>query len=285
MIAAVVLVAALVACVAHVVEQRARRTPISEQLASVVREARHEDRRVVFRAPASLHGARRSEVLVLRDDRPSGDKAADWRGRFTVARSDELRIYDVVDGRLRETFRFLVRGAGRTRRSPRGGHPRFHVGIESRTGEAVGTSELVTVAAGPLPVPVQVAWDRAARRYRPSPRAQTIETRARRDGYVTPPVFAGRSGSRSVNGYAVDTYKIVRHHPFAALLGGYPDGEALLAGREQYEVELWTEDRRGGAVKSAACSRSSAASSGRSRDGVAALARWLVRHAPARCEP
>ena len=264
-IAAVVLVAALVACVAHVVEQRPRRVPLSQQLASIAREARHEHRRIVFRAAASLHGAGapRSEVLVLRDDRPSGDKATDWRGRwrFTVARSDELRIYDNVDGRLREAFRLLVRGARQTGRSRTGGRPRFHVGIEPRVAEAVGASELVTLAAGPLPVPVRVAWDHTARRYRPAPLSvqPPRPRRRRRYGYTPPPVFVDRSSARRVDGYAVDTYEIVRHRPFAALLGGYPDGDALLAGREQYEVELWTEDLRNGAVKSVACSRSPAA--------------------------
>lgn len=249
--------ASLAAWVMHAVEPRA---PVSEQLASIARAARDDHRRIVFRAAAPLHGAgaRRSHVLVLRDD-----AVTDWRRR-SVARTDELRIYDNVDGRLREAFRFQVRGGGRVRQ--------FHVDLEPRA---------VMLATGPLPVPVLVAWDDAARRYRPSP--QRIRPRATGERYIEPPVVVDRSSSRRVNGYAVDTYTIVRHRPFAMLLGGYPDGDALLAGREQYEIELWTDDR-GEPVKSVACFRSPAASSGRAPDDVAgALARWFVRRAPARC--
>ena len=213
----------------------------------------------MFHAAASLHGARPSQVLVLRDD-----GVPDWRRRFAAPRTDELRIYDTVDGRLREAFRFRVRASGR--------QPEFHVAV---------ASERVTLATGPLPVPVLVAWDRAARRYRPSP--QRIRSRATGDAYREPPVIIDRSGSRRDDGYAVDTYRIVRHRPFAALLGGYPNGETLLAGRVEYAVELWSDDR-GDAVKSMACFGSPAASSGRAPDDVAgALARWFVTHAPARC--
>lgn len=265
-IVAVVLVASVAAWVVHVVEQRARRSPVSEQLASIARAARHDHRRIVFRAAASLHGAGRSQVLVLRDD-----GVPDWRRRFSVPRRDELRIYDRVDGQLREAFRFQVRGAGQIRRSDR---QEFRVGI---------ASERVILATGPLPVPVLVAWDDAARRYTPSP--QRIRTRAVGEGYREPPVIVDRSRTRRVDRYAVDTYKIVRHRPFAALLGGYPDGDALLAGREPYVVELWSDDR-GDAVKAVACFRSPAASSRRAPDDAAgALARWFVRHAQARCAP
>jgi hypothetical protein len=98
-------------------------------------------------------------------------------------------------------------------------------------------------------------------------------------------VTVDRGGSRHVKASAVDTYRIVRSHPYPVLLGGYRDGDALLSGREQYELDVWTKHLQDGTVDSMACFRSPVAVSGRAGNDMAdALLRWVARHGPPACE-
>jgi hypothetical protein len=302
-IAAVVLVASLVAGVAHAFEQRARPLPIREQQASIVRAARDEHRHIVFHAAESLHGprARRSEVFVLRDDRiphlSSGDAATGGRGRMIVPRSDELRIYDIAHGRLREAFRFLPQGALHVPYLQENDHPAFHLVVDQPADidgdgrpEVVAALERVTRATGPPTLPMLVAWDATGRQYRLSPlnvqpakvRPSSTGSRAEPEATTKPTVTVDRDGTRRSSGGSIDAYSIVRSHPYAVLLGGYPDGDALLAGRERYELEVWTQHLQDGSIKSVACFRSALAMPGHDVD---ALIRWFGGRTQPGCEP
>src|SRR5439155_10770454 len=76
--------------------------PIAQQLNDVVREAARNGLRVAESYRADLHGSgERSRILVLRPT-----------ARATRPIPNELRIYDVSDGRLRLRFRFVPRTAG-----------------------------------------------------------------------------------------------------------------------------------------------------------------------------
>jgi hypothetical protein len=306
-IAAVAAVGVIAAGIAYGVEKSDGPPAVHEQLSAIVRDARKEHRRLLFHATAPLHGQRgsESEVLVLRDDRipdpPPGDAMIDSRGRFIIPRSDEIRIYDVAEGRLREAFRFLPQGAGQIKQLPEGDRPQFHFIAQAPADldgdgrpEVIGAFERVTLATAPLPAPVVLAWDGGARRYRLSPliarapglHASNRRERAALEGYTKPTIIVDRYSRRRVHAYAIDTYKVIRSRPYALLVGGYLDQEALISGHERYKLQAWTLDLQNGAVETSACFGSPVTLSGRvGNDLASALARWFARYAPPGCEP
>lgn len=251
-----------------------RVVPVGEQIDSVLRQAAKDGRRAVFRASVPLHGpgSRSSQVLVLRDPRlkehPAGEAVTDAHGRYVVPRSDEVRIYDTVDGKLRLAFRFLPQGPGQVRQAPEGDWPGFRFRPSPVTDidgdgrpEIVGTFERVTLASGPMPAPVLISWDDGTQRYRLAPliaqhprlSGSNALDRAQLAGYLKPTILQDRYTSKKVYAYATDHYKIIRDKPDAFLVAAYLDVASMTFSRVRYEIQAWTLDLQSGALETLAC--------------------------------
>jgi hypothetical protein len=210
--------------------------------------------------------------VVLRDTRlkehPAGDTVTDDQGRFVVPRSDEIRIYDTIDGRLHLAFRFLPQGQGQIRQAPEGDWPSFRFRaspIVDLDGdgrpELVGTFERVTLASGPMPSPVLISWDDGTQHYRLAPliserpqlSARGAIDRSQLAGYTQPTVLQDRYTREKIYAYAVDHYKIIRNQPDAYLVAAYLDPASMTSSRVRYEIQAWTLDLPSGALETLAC--------------------------------
>lgn len=134
------------------------------------------DRAIRFRGPAGSP----SRLLVFRDDvLPSllrGDITVDDKEMPTPPRSDEVRVYDVAGRKITLGLRFRPQDPGLIRQAPEGDYPAFtfeetkvdDFDLDGRT-ELVGSFNRITLATGPLPVPVLLGWSSAAGAYRLTP--------------------------------------------------------------------------------------------------------------------
>lgn len=221
---------------------------LSQQLERELQAEAVDGRRVVYRRVVQFHGfGRPSYVFVFRDDRLR-DRL---RTELDAPRSsDEIRIYDVDDGRLHLRFRFRPQAPGTVRQLPEGDYPGFlfrPLTVEdvdrNDKPELLGAFERYTLASGPLPVPVVVLWDEGALKYRISPLVQEAPRlapprggidRSIQDAYREPTRIEDETSSRVLAGYAVDQFVVTRRH-LPPLLGlAYADFPSALG-----EVMRW----------------------------------------------
>lgn len=227
--------------------------------------------RVVYLGTATLRGGTaKSFVVVLRDanvqEHPGGDIPVTPNGQVFVSKSDQLRVYDVRGGRLRLAFRFLPQSAGQVRQLPEGDHPdfRFHV-VEQLDINHDGQRELVgefrrdTLASGPYPVPVVLAWDAETAEYRLSPlvpHAPALErgpagASSSRTGFTRATVIRDRFSGALLLGHAVDGYRLMLRQPDPLLLGLFTVDEGST--RPTGEVKAWTLDLQSGSIETTEC--------------------------------
>lgn len=229
--------------------------PISQQLDEVVRRAAQERRYVVLRRERSLHGTgTKSYLMVLRDEA--------LRDRFRTdlgtpsAISDEVRIYDDVDGELRLRFRFQAQGPGEIVQRPEGDMPSFIFRLRTiddfdRNGESevVGLFERNTLASGPLPVPVIITWDEGDARYRihslvpEAPRLQPPKDidPVVLEGYTKPTELHNQHAQHLLLGYAVDEFAVVTTKRAPVVIAAYAEQTSQGFGG-RYELKGWFMD-------------------------------------------
>lgn len=226
--------------------------------------------RVQFRGQAELRGpnAGKSFVVVMRDkntqERPHGDIPMTKDGEVFVPKSDEVRIYDVDDGRVRLSFRFLPQSSGQIRQLPEGDYPSFHFRVVSQTDltgsgsrELVGAFERVTLATGPMPVPVLIAWDPEAHKFRMSPLIPKppdlsplgAKARAAMAGFTRPTTIRDRHSDATTRGYAADAFRVWPRRTSPAVTAFYVDPSTMTRG----QVSAWTLDAQNGSIESISC--------------------------------
>lgn len=277
-----------------------------EQLDRVLQTAAREKRRVVFRASAHMHGpgGPEAQIIVLRDDRvkehPPGDIPIDAHGRSSAPGSDEVRVYDLVQGRLSLRFRFLPQGPGQVRQLPEGDYPTFRFRAtppRDRDGdgrpELVGSFDRVTLASGPYPVPVSLSWDDGAQRYQLAPlipnppKIRVPEGQARLlGGYTHATTIKDRYSGAILRGHAVDAFGLFGREPDVIVAAAYADPVAVAANRAGYYVQAWLLDFQAGPPVALECfSEAQRVTPVRADDAPNDVVRtWLPRYAVPPCE-
>ena len=228
---------------------------VAEQLEAVVARAAQERRYVAVRRRVPIHGTgTRSHLLVLRD--------LDLRDRFRTdlatpqALSDDIRIYDEVDGRLRLRFRFQPQNPGEVAQRPDGDLPGFLLRVGGvadydKNGELeiVGALERNSLASGPFPVPVIIVWDEADGRYRihalipepPDLRPPRDLPRVALEGYVKPTEIRNQHSDQVLRGHAVDEFTVVPAPGAPVLVAAYAE-QTIRGYGGRHELKGWLLD-------------------------------------------
>ncbi|MGH2959094.1 MAG: hypothetical protein ACRDKE_05775, partial [Solirubrobacterales bacterium] len=224
-----------------------------------------------------LRGSRSGDTLValLRDknqsDKPKGDLPVTPNGDIFTPKSDELRVYNVDDGRVHFEYQFLPQSLGQVRQLPEGDFPYFRFRLVQQTdldgnaqNELVGVFERGTLATGPQPVPVVLAWDPHSQKYSLSPlipkppELKGFSKNARNEarGFRHPTTIDDRLSSTVLKGYGADAYSIYQRSPSPVLMALYMD-LSTMGGDLQAEVAAWTLDIQNGNVEAFSCGPSS----------------------------
>lgn len=229
--------------------------------------------RVVSVNAMKLRGSKAGDTLValLRDknqsDKPKGDLPVTPNGDIFTPKSDELRVYNVDGGRVRFEYQFLPQSLGQVRQLPEGDFPYFKFRPVQQTdldgnrqNELVGMFERGTLATGPQPVPVVLAWDPHSKKYSLSPLipkppelkgfSENAHNEAR--GFRHPTVIDDRLSSTVLKGYGADAYRIFQRSPSPVLMALYMD-PATMGGDLRAEVAAWTLDIQNGNVEAFPC--------------------------------
>jgi hypothetical protein len=254
----VVVAGALAGIGAHVLHndsQSEPKRPVSTQLEAVVKEAVRDRRHVVTRRRLSLHGTgTTSHLLIFRDE--------DLRDRFRTdlqtpqALSDDVRIYDEVSGELRLRFRFQPQNPGEVLQAPDGDMPSFVFRLgsiadldENGKVEVFGSFERISLASGPFPVPVIIAWDEGQQRYRlsaliPEPPQLLPPDRLPRavlDGYLKATEIHNQHTEQVVSAHAADTFVVTKAPRAPVLVASYSQQTRFgYGGRD--ELKAWFLD-------------------------------------------
>jgi hypothetical protein len=142
--------------------------PLPEQLTRLVRGAARSGWRITQAYHADLRGnGQDSTIFVLRSLHlsPPG------------LQSDQLRVYDLRGGRLRQTFRFQPAAGGSVARLP------FEIDLDTvKDLDGNGTADVVATvgqiyADAVVPFPVLLYWDPVSNRYRLSPLLRPVNGR------------------------------------------------------------------------------------------------------------
>jgi hypothetical protein len=151
--------------------------------------------------------------------------------------SDELRVYDIDNNRLKLAFVWRSQAPGELRQQPEGDHPAFLFRWQGANDfdnngkvEVVGAFERVTLASAPFPVPVLLSWDEGANRYHLSPLLTTAPPLPPTSGvdpsvvsgYVRPTIIRNNAQQDrpTLRAFAAAEYD-VRRAPRAPLLTAY----------------------------------------------------------------
>ena len=216
--------------------------PIDEQMAQILsgmlRGDRAGRRHVVISTRVSFHSTDDPSWLVVLEDRPTHDEfyAGAANGVGPAPSSDEVRIYDVIGGRLRLEFDFQPRGRGATAAEWQELNNDNPLVADY---DADGSQELIAGYAIPAQatsafVPFAIYWDGG--RYQLvslTPQAPSLSSaglspaviRFRREAYETPVHFSNavtdpRSSGVSLTGYRVQAFAFT-DTPVGRLLTGY----------------------------------------------------------------
>lgn len=287
-----------------------RTRDLGEQIDTVLSQAARGGRHAVFQRQVRFHGATQSQswLVVLRDDllrnHPAGDVVTDSNGKFVVPRSDELRVYDMRAGVLRLAYRSMPQEAGRIQQLPEGDAPSFRFRARAVSDidangriELVGAFERVTLASGPLPVPVILSWDDAGQRYRLRPLIPQPPELARPSGidaslltaYTRATTIRDQFSGETLKGYAVDEYSVESRSAEAVVVAGYIDQSTMGTGRRfRYQVLSWLIDQQTGEIEALPCisgiESAVFAYPGDAPDPTSAILRTARRHSPSHCE-
>jgi hypothetical protein len=176
------------------------------------------------------------------------------RGYDATSRADEIRVYDVVGGRLVDRFRFEPE------------NPAVYVfrGVDDVDGD--GAEELIG-AWGPLQkpgallVPFALEWDEDRDAYRmvslrvatpelgpPVDRSKASELADRYGGRI---VYRNTVGEGSVSGYPVEDFAL--NENASRLISGYYASDPDPEGPAAVEIQAETFDTQGATVKLRAC--------------------------------
>ena len=225
-----------------------------QQLDEIVAAATKQKQYAVVRRAAVLHGAGEPSYLLVLRDEALRDR---FRTDLSSPLSDELRIYDDDDGELRLRFRLQAQNPGEVIQRPEGDYPGFLFRLAALDdfdgngkAEIVGAFERYTLATGPLPVPVLIAWDDGAGSYRMSPltpRPPDLTPppgvdRTALDGYLQPTMIYNQHSEDVFSGYAVDDFLFTRARKAPVFAAAYLDPSALVTGSTMYKVKTWFVD-------------------------------------------
>jgi hypothetical protein len=264
--ATMILVAAAVGATTGFVLDRGDPPPLTAQLDDIVARADDEGQYPADRRTVQLHpGSPSSYVFVLRDesDRPGGIPR-----EFSSPPSDEIRVYDAVDGRLDLRMRFHPQNHGQVTQEPDGDAPGFRFRIldiddinTDGTVEILASFERLTYATGALPVPVVISWDRGEESYaihpllarHPRLRVSHDLSPAAYDGYRKPTLIQDQFSSTQLIGHPADLIVVRRALRGPVLMAAYPELSPLgFTGR--HEVKGWFLDLNGALPRLTSCS-------------------------------
>jgi hypothetical protein len=244
------LVALIIAGVAGAIYVAATRDPsITEQLAEIRKEAASDSARTVVNRRMDLRGTgEKAHLLVFRDDRVLSALGV---RRVRFAPSDEIRIYEEVDGELRLRFRFQPE-------VPPSQAP-YVFTLESagdRDGngrpEVIGAYARVAMRAF-MPTPVVLSWDDARGAYalypllygEPSLRRVAdpgLYGRTARSRYRRPVLLEDRRTTASVRGFGAESIALAVSDGAVKLMTSYVQQAATHAARKRFEVAAWVVD-------------------------------------------
>ena len=233
---------------------------ISEQLEEIRRDAATEGFHAIVNRPADLHATgTRSWLIVLRHDSINS-------GQPRVKRvSDEVRIFDEVDGELQEKLRF----------QPRPKRGLVYVFGLKQLGDADGNGRPEIVGSysslfmsDELPVPFVIAWSERDDRYVMSPlirdpptlnessRPGTYGRIARRRYGENAQLEDTRAPRSHLRGYPVEEFVLARRRGLPVLLAGFIHRQAIRAAVGTIEVHAWSIDFQRPEARSYQCSSS-----------------------------
>jgi len=215
--------------------------PIDEQMDQIKADLRGQGagrRHVAIDERVRLHATEADSWLLVMQDGRNHDEyyARAAKGRPPPARSDEVRLYDVKDGRLRLKLHFRAAGSGKTAGAWRvlGAGPPTAADYDQDGSDEIIAGLAITGQATSAFVPFAIDWDGG--RYdlvsltpeRPRLSREGLEraaVRFRRQAYKEPRTFRNATGGRrfrrlEVTGYRVQTFALV-DKPRRQLLTGY----------------------------------------------------------------
>ncbi|HEX8743945.1 MAG TPA: hypothetical protein VF712_12500 [Thermoleophilaceae bacterium] len=238
---------------------------IAAQLDDVVAKADDAGQYPAVQRAARLHpGASGSHLLVLRDQsqRPGGIPH-----ELASPPSDEIRVYDDVDGRLELRIRFHPQNFGEVQQGPDGDAPGYQFRLlsiadldKNGTAEILGSFDRISNASGPFPLPVLISWDEDVSRYRmdalftqpPDLRVPRGLPAAALDGYRKPSVVRDQFSDTELTGYPADVVEVRQALRGPVVLAGYAEQSPVgFSGR--YEAKGWFLDLKGGAPRLTEC--------------------------------
>jgi hypothetical protein len=239
--------------------------PVPEQLDDVVAAANTKGQYPALQREGRFRSGRaKSYLFVLRDNEV---RRGGIPPEFESPPSDEVRIYDEIDGRLTAAFRFHPQNFGAIEQGPEGNAPGFGFRLidivdldRDGVSEILGAFDRLTFASGPFPVPVLISWDDEASTYRleplldqpPSLRLPPGMPSTALAGYDEPTEIHNQLSSTVVRGYPADVVAVRHALKGPVLLAGYPEPSANgFNGR--YEVKGWFLNRDSPAINLTEC--------------------------------
>lgn len=236
-LAALIIAPLAVYGVIEIIEELRDPPPIAEQLDDISREVVANNDRVILRQSADLRGAGvNSFYFVIRNE--DARQGADEPGS---GRSDELRIYDDVDGDLKLRFRFRPT---RTRVQ----QPLFSRFEGARdfdrdgTGEVIGGFGEAYHAASSLVVPFVIRWEQEAARYRISGLLDEVRRLYPRD---TGPRILVEGDEDEINSLGVDDYTVAWSSRLRAAFLATATRFRASSDGVSWDVRSWTVNWKG----------------------------------------
>lgn len=214
--------------------------PLGVQIDAIKKVAAEEGLYAVIDRPVELHGRKRtSQLLVLRPRK--GTEASLLGG------SDEVRLYDYVDGRLRLAFRF------QPKRDPT--PYRFHLAavghLDNTDRQEVLGQYMRQYVEGTFPYPVVIMWDETVGAYRlrallPQPSGLLHAADAGVWGRLARKRYARHwlrdtKSSTSISAFGAD-FVAVQTRPFPILAAAFTLRAECYACPHLSEVRAWRVD-------------------------------------------